>query len=124
MLSKMLPKSGLILLMLVGALSTPSLLAQTTKQKSKTKAKPKTQQVYITNTGKKYHLSNCRFVAQSKTPKDKTAAVKEGFKPCDTCKPNKATGATTEVQCSGKTKEGKRCKRMVGSGKFCHQHKR
>ncbi len=121
MLLKMLPKSGLILLLFVGALSTPSLLGQTTKQKTKTKAK--TQQVYITNTGKKYHLSNCRFVAQSKIPKDKTTAVKEGFKPCDTCRPNKVAGATAEVQCSGKTQEGKRCKRKVSSGKYCHQHK-
>lgn len=121
MLSKWVPKSGLILLMLVGALATPSLLAQTTKQKTKTKAK--TEQVYITNTGKKYHLESCRFVAQSKIPKDKALAVKEGFKPCDTCKPNQTTGTTAEVQCSGKTQEGKRCKRMVSSGKFCHQHK-
>jgi len=33
--------------------------------------------------------------------------------------------AVKKVRCSGKTKEGKRCKRMVAPpGKFCHLHKK
>jgi hypothetical protein len=37
----------------------------------------------------------------------------------------KAKKAVKKVRCAGKTKEGKRCKRMVTPpAKFCHLHKK
>lgn len=36
----------------------------------------------------------------------------------------KAKKAVKKVRCAGKTKDGKRCKRMVASpAKYCHLHK-
>lgn len=42
--------------------------------------------VYITRTGEKYHLSNCRYLRKSKIPISLEEA-KKGYQPCKVCRP-------------------------------------
>jgi micrococcal nuclease len=43
--------------------------------------------VYVTDTGKKYHRGNCRYLRQSKHPMSLQAAKAAGNTPCKVCKP-------------------------------------
>jgi methylphosphotriester-DNA--protein-cysteine methyltransferase len=103
------------------------------------------QTVYTTKTGEKYHKENCKFLKYSKRETTIKKAKELGFKSCKVCKPilentkstknstllkltsNKNTPSNkkrvTAIQCSGKTKSGKRCKRKTknNNGK-CYQH--
>lgn len=42
-------------------------------------------EVYITNTGAKYHRSGCRHLKKSKIPISQNSAVSQGYTPCGTC---------------------------------------
>lgn len=48
---------------------------------------PKTDTVYITETGTKYHRENCKFLAKSKIAIERADAIKKGYKACTVCKP-------------------------------------
>jgi competence protein ComEC len=43
--------------------------------------------VYITNSGKKYHLDGCRYLSKSKIPITRADAKAKGYTPCSTCNP-------------------------------------
>jgi hypothetical protein len=43
--------------------------------------------VYITRTGNKYHLENCRTLRKTKIPVKLKDAVKAGYEPCKICHP-------------------------------------
>lgn len=43
--------------------------------------------VYITKTGKKYHMEECNLLRESKTPVELSKAKEKGYEPCKTCKP-------------------------------------
>jgi len=43
--------------------------------------------VYITKTGKKYHLGSCRHLRYSKISINKENALLRGYGPCKACKP-------------------------------------
>lgn len=47
----------------------------------------KAKTVYVTKTGKKYHLSNCSYLRSSKIAIDKDKAINEGYTACSRCKP-------------------------------------
>jgi hypothetical protein len=47
----------------------------------------KTQTVYVTKTGKRYHKSGCRFLSNSKIQMTREEAEKKSYTPCKTCKP-------------------------------------
>jgi hypothetical protein len=47
----------------------------------------KEQTVYVTKTGKKYHLATCRFLSKSKIPMSLKDAKAKGFTACSICKP-------------------------------------
>ena len=99
------------------------------------------QTVYITKSGKKYHIENCRYLNNSSIEIDLSDAASKGYTPCKVCKPpssgnfnpsggqesfdNDNSYIVTEekVQCTATTKSGNRCKRMTKSsnGK-CWQH--
>jgi hypothetical protein len=49
----------------------------------------KEQTVYVTKTGKKYHISTCRYLANSKIPMSLKEAKEKGFTACLICKPPK-----------------------------------
>ncbi len=80
------------------------------------------QTVYASDKGEKYHTADCKLSGDAK---DMTlaAAKKAGKGPCGICKPDDHFKDKV-VQCSGKTADGTRCKRMTSSanGK-CYQHK-
>lgn len=93
----------------------------------------KTQTVYITPSGNKYHLATCRTVKNVSKEITVSEAIKLGLQPCKICKPiniyastspiGKAKGVGTSVQCMGITKTGARCRHMtrIGNG-YCFQH--
>lgn len=94
-----------------------------------------TQTVYITPSGEKYHLGNCRMVKNVSQAIAIDDAVKKGKQPCKICKPpvsfasninstNKPQGTDkTTYQCMGKTKKGIRCQHRtkIANG-YCFQH--
>lgn len=43
--------------------------------------------VYITKSGKKYHLDGCKFLAKSKIPISLSEAKAKGYTPCSVCNP-------------------------------------
>ncbi|MCB1188458.1 hypothetical protein KDL29_14945 [bacterium] len=47
---------------------------------------PKTYVVYVTKTGKKYHLDGCQYLRQSKI-KTTLAEARKAYDPCKVCKP-------------------------------------
>ena len=49
----------------------------------------KEQTVYVTKTGKKYHLATCRSLSKSKIPLSLKDAKAKGFTACSICKPPK-----------------------------------
>ena len=97
------------------------------------------QKVYVTKTGEKYHTYNCRFLKYSKKEIEFGKAVYLGYLPCKICKPlsikksnrksrqpenqnlkTRSFGVISSqvrrkeaVQCSGKTKSRRRCKRKT-----------
>ncbi|MGN6802353.1 MAG: hypothetical protein ACTHJN_10630 [Ginsengibacter sp.] len=97
------------------------------------------QTVYITKTGKKYHVVTCRYLSRSPIPISLSDAIAEGYTPCSVCDPPvKVRGTKSQkvynansvlprravaVQCSAKTKSGARCRRMTKSPNgLCWQH--
>ncbi len=98
------------------------------------------QEVYLTKTGKKYHKSTCRYLKYSKRKVTLEEVKQFGYRPCLVCKPGtkiiakeKRVGIPKDdatvpmpsvaIQCTGKTKSGRRCKRKTknANGK-CYQH--
>lgn len=43
--------------------------------------------IYITDTGKKYHLGHCSHLAKSKIEIDRSKAIAQGYTPCSRCDP-------------------------------------
>ena len=108
------------------------------------------QTVYITKTGKKYHVESCRYLSQSSYSINLSDAIARGYSACSICnpplqattpkqatrqsvepamrqpdprKPHLPSPSAVSVQCSAITKAGTRCQRMTKSsnGK-CWQH--
>jgi len=48
---------------------------------------PPEKTVYITNTGKKYHVEDCRALDKSKKEVTISEAKRRGYTPCGICKP-------------------------------------
>jgi len=63
-----------------------SLVAQPAPKRTE---QPKTQTVYITRTGKKYHRDGCRYLVKSKVPITLKEAKQQGYTPCKVCNPPK-----------------------------------
>jgi hypothetical protein len=97
------------------------------------------QTVYITKTGKKYHVQTCGYLSRSSIAISLSDAVESGYTPCSVCDPPvKVTQGNSQkqsasqsgtlrlaiaVQCSAKTQSGARCKRMTKSANgLCWQH--
>lgn len=49
----------------------------------------KTNIVYITRTGEKYHSGGCQYLSQSQIPISLEEAVQRGYSPCSVCNPPK-----------------------------------
>lgn len=64
--------ASIVILAVLAALVLPALAGRT---------------VYITKTGKKYHVSSCHYLRQSKIAIDIDKAWDRGFRPCKVCRP-------------------------------------
>lgn len=94
----------------------------------------KSQNVYKTPSGAKYHLASCRMVNNVSQVMTIVNAVEIGLEPCKICKPpvntssylvsqKRAKGESTTVQCNGTTKAGNRCKHRTSiANGYCFQH--
>lgn len=92
------------------------------------------QTVYITKTGEKYHKEDCGYLKYSKI-KVSLSDVKDLYSPCSACKPpsniqaaskfgSSETNESLATQCTGKTKEGRRClNRTKDPSGRCHHHR-
>jgi hypothetical protein len=47
----------------------------------------KTQTVYVTRPGKRYHRDGCRYLGSSRTPMSFKDAEAKGYTPCKVCRP-------------------------------------
>jgi hypothetical protein len=45
------------------------------------------QTVYVTKTGRKYHVAGCRYLSRSQYPMKLKDAVNAGYTPCSVCNP-------------------------------------
>ncbi|MGN0482110.1 MAG: hypothetical protein ACI4HI_01020 [Lachnospiraceae bacterium] len=50
-------------------------------------ATPTAAEVYVTNTGEKYHRAGCSYLRQSQIPISKDDAIAQGYTPCSRCNP-------------------------------------
>ena len=104
------------------------------KKTTATTVVPTETQVFVTRTGKKYHLDGCRYL-KSKIPSSITKAYNSGLTPCKVCRPPSPTSvsssnnlqyqksAVTSGRCQATTKKGTQCRRNAESGRqYCWQH--
>ena len=119
-----------IILILLASLACANPAFGVWFQDGKSKAGVKQETVYITQTGKRYHRAECRYL-HSKIKTNTKKALKAGYTPCKVCKPGgksrdiNATGSTGKVsnrRCIAKTKKGTQCKRSASSNSYCWQH--
>jgi len=100
------------------------------------------QTVYITKSGKKYHLSTCSSLKSTSIPITLEEAISKGYTACKRCNPDSKLGVTNEnlfvpeqkvksksevtsQQCEAITKKGTRCSRKAKSGsRYCWQHQK
>ena len=68
------------------ALST-NFYGNTVISESIERIEPLTQTVYITKTGKKFHVGTCRYLSKSKIEIKKSEAKKLGYGACKVCSP-------------------------------------
>jgi hypothetical protein len=55
------------------------------------------QTVYVTNTGKKYHVATCKYLSSSKIAIDLNIAIKKGYTPCKVCNPPTVSTSSPRV---------------------------
>ena len=82
---KILKRIG-ILALLSGILFLPQLDAKTFAN-IPVHVASKSVTVYVTKTGKKYHLGTCSYLRQSKIKIDQDDAISQGYTACSRCKP-------------------------------------
>src|SRR5438093_9355007 len=69
---------------------------------SPVRSAPQDQTVYVTRTGKKYHVAGCRYLRSSQIPMKLKDAVNAGYTPCSVCKPpTLSEPATSEAAQAG-----------------------
>ena len=107
------------------------------KNNSSKPVQTKETQIFITRTGKKYHLDGCRYL-KSKIPSTLSEAVSKGLGPCGGCRPPtasqsyntidlntqyKSSPSISEGRCQATTQKGTQCKRSAQSNRnYCWQH--
>jgi hypothetical protein len=69
------------------ALLCPAALPVAAQQPPPAKQEQKSQTVYITRTGKRYHRDGCRYLASSKIAVSLKDAKAKGYTACKVCHP-------------------------------------
>ena len=77
----------LTVLLLATSIFAPSASLIAQQPAPKRGEQTKTQTVYITRTGKRYHRDGCRYLASSKIPIILKDAKAQGYTPCKVCRP-------------------------------------
>ena len=88
------------------------------------------QTVYITNSGKKYHKEDCRYLSKSSIAISLQDAKEQSYTACKVCKPGGSSENSfyddqdyTNSQSAAITKKGTQCKRSAkGNSGYCWQH--
>lgn len=75
-----------LLVLAVGCNSLPSQQAAT-RHEPAAQSQQNELTVYITNTGKRYHVSTCRHLQSSKHAISLSDAKRRGYTPCKVCQP-------------------------------------
>jgi len=78
-------RATILFILLLGPGLVPGSVSPSFDEKKKEK---KPAVVYITRTGKRYHLEKCRYL-RSKIKTDVAEATETGYTPCKVCKPPK-----------------------------------
>lgn len=76
---------------------TTSPISSTTSSLTPKASESTTGEVYITTSGKKYHIGGCRYLSKSKIPTTIEDASARGYTPCLVCNPIKAKGTMQEA---------------------------
>lgn len=73
-------------LLILGLLFAPAISTQSqASQPSGQASTPKSETVYITRTGKKYHKIGCRYLNRSKIAIKRNEALANGYSACKIC---------------------------------------
>jgi len=74
-------------LVLCAVLAFPSAIAGPPSHASRAYQAASRQEcvVYITRTGDRYHVDDCRYLRRSRIPVEKKEAIKAGYTPCKVC---------------------------------------
>ena len=78
---------SLIALIIAAFVWIPSVTVSAQQSATQRAEKPKSQIVYVTRTGKKYHRDGCRYLAMSKFAISLKEAEARGYSPCKVCRP-------------------------------------
>ena len=81
---RMMQRLVLFILLLCAALSWP-LPSRGTQVAAVEAAERKTCIVYVTRTGERYHVDDCRYLRRSRKAIDKREAIRAGYTPCRVC---------------------------------------
>lgn len=79
----------LLLSLFVGCTNSNNITPINKPTKTISSIEQKEKTVYITNTGKKYHLDSCRTLRKSKISINLSDAKSRGFDSCKICNPPK-----------------------------------
>jgi competence protein ComEC len=79
---------SLIALIIGAFVWIPSVTVSGQQPATQRTEEPRSQIVYITRTGKKYHREGCRYLAMSKFPVSLRQAKDRGYTPCKVCRPD------------------------------------
>lgn len=114
------------------------------KTNSKNLNSSSSSSVYLTRTGKCYHLGHCSSLSRSKIPTSLSDAQNKGLRACRRCNPPSSISSSSSSssykskrssssssykssyssRCMATTKKGRRCKRKAKAGSsYCWQHK-
>lgn len=81
-------KSVIFLVLLIVFLSIWGMSRCNATTSLRSKSDPESDsEVYITRTGSKYHLDECRYLRESKIPISLEDAKEQGYTPCKACDP-------------------------------------
>ena len=65
--------------------STASVSGSSSSSRASSASAPKSQTVYVTNTGSKYHRAGCQYLRKSKIPISLSDAKAQGYSACSRC---------------------------------------
>jgi hypothetical protein len=72
-------------LLLLLAVSAPMAPGAAAARQALSATQKKECIVYVTRTGRKYHMDDCRYLRQSKIATTRTEALQRGLTPCSVC---------------------------------------